>query len=123
MTKKELRKQKKELIEQLSLLQAGRLLLDDKKNWTKGVLARDGHNFEVQDSGQDATCWCGFGGLGAFDPPLDTLFAAQDRLDKAVPGGSFPEYNDVDRRRHHEVIAKFDRVIEEVSQEIDALPV
>lgn len=122
MTKKHLRKQKKELIEQLSLLQAGRMLLDDKKNWTKGVLAKDADGIEVDECGQDATCWCGFGALGTFGPPLGTLYAVQDRLDNKV-SGEFPEYNDADRRRHSEVLAKFDRVIEEVSQEIDALPV
>ncbi len=86
--------------------------IQDEKNWTKGVTARNIYGKAVGSSTPDAVCFCS---MGAFlnmnrNPDPDTgrlAWGAFKYLQSAVFPYAVPDFND--NRNHAEVLAAFDK--------------
>lgn len=81
-------------------------LIEDPKNWTQGVSARDEHGNEVFDYHQ-AACFCSLGALGRIARGAN-FFASKAYLYR-VMGDLVSSFND--NNTHEEVITKWDEAI------------
>lgn len=121
------------------ILTCARELLSDPARWTKGAYARTTNKSSVASRSPEARCWCPLGamlvctygpnetaestatvgdsflwaGLSETNPQDQAYYDALDGLRKAV-GRTIPSWNDRPETTHGNVLAAFDRAIEEI---------
>lgn len=102
-------------------LRAARAKIEDPKHWTKEALARTSRNAknEVDFNDPKAGAWCALGAISAVDGPFENdaiQVLCRVITGVTVYGASFTptniwEFNDAPRRRHSEILRKFDEAI------------
>ena len=91
-------------------------LIQDPKNWTQGVLARDNLYEPVPTTSRNAVCFCTYGAVGRVlvlenSSQHDEVAGPLKKACAAISGSSrVAEYNDT--HTHPEVLALFDKAIE-----------
>lgn len=102
-------------------LRAARALIEDPSRWIKNDLARKSKHsqFVVWPEDTEAGAWCSVGALRRVDGPFER--DAMQVLANAVqgtfgvrydaPNAEIIMFNDAARRRHKEVLAKYDQAI------------
>jgi hypothetical protein len=96
----------------LKILKAARAKIEKPENWTQGAGARDANGFAISVHSDLAVSWCIGGAIvasAACDPSNE--IEAANILQRAILGGSIPEFNDAPKRKHKEVLAAFDIAI------------
>lgn len=100
------------------ILIAARAKIEKPENWTKGAEARTASGLVVYATDRDAVCFCTVGALFAVAPYLEDQplrFEARAKLKAAIGRRSatfnITEYNDMDHRKHADILALFDRAI------------
>lgn len=99
----------------LTLLKKARHLISKEENWTKFAFAKDANGVETASKGNDAICWCSIGAMRKF-VGLDFCTDALGELMLAMPEDcrqSVGAFND--SHTHAEVLALFDKAIENTS--------
>lgn len=112
----------------LQVLKAARKLIERPESWTQGsfaATANDGSvDADVSTYSPYANCFCAWGAVrrAASDmgdimlelPAMHALTKALDRDDGGeLPGGHIACWNDMPGRKHADVLALFDRAIEQ----------
>lgn len=112
----------------LNLLKEARETISKPENWVQGSFACDDEGALVDPRSKKARCFCAMGALQKHTlsqyPQLEIAFAAARRLIKALPDGwhFVTEYNDATTTTHEEVLALFDRAIDQQELEIEGRP-
>lgn len=99
----------------LTLLKKARKVISKEENWTRGELARNFNGGAAVPNSTDAVCWCSMGAMRKF-VELDFITPALDELILAMPIGyrqSVVTFED--SHTHAEVLALFDKAIENLS--------
>lgn len=113
----------------LDILKRAREILSDPLAWCKDTFARDKEGMKVWSGSVRACQFCAIGAIARAAKDLDAStsdhHAAELTLEEQVPlhyrqtvsigKGSVASYNDDPRRTHSEILALFDRTIEDVS--------
>lgn len=116
------------LIALLALIEAVRLLLSDRKNWTQYANAKTKGGAVVEPRSDLASCWCLQGAALAVTPgPLDAheslrasrvLHEIGITIDRAATGTEIMALNFNDTASHKQVIGVLDRTMERLAAEI-----
>lgn len=93
-------------------LRAARELIADPEHWCQGVAARSRKGREVKPTSRAAIAWCAIGACRriAAGRDFDGAFLALDRVAAGAGASGVSTLND--HRTHAEVLAMFDRAIE-----------
>lgn len=105
------------------ILVKARELIAEPKNWTKGSYARNSEGYPVSCNSEDAFCFCSLGAIqrAAADRSLLETEEARQALRRAIMietrgvGRFIDSWNDAPMCRHADVLAAFDRAIDELS--------
>lgn len=100
----------------VEILTGVRELLADPAHWTKGVLARNADDFEVEPRDPRAACWCLAGAVTKVAGDYIVIPILDDVAMKhgAVESDNCPfvELNDADETTHEEILKVLDEAIE-----------
>jgi hypothetical protein len=104
----------------LEVLTEARALIADPKHWTTRAYARGKDRIEVRPNAPEADCWCAVGALakasGLEVRRIEDCSKPYRALQRAMSiTGFLSGWND--RHGHDEVLAAFDRAIEEARAE------
>lgn len=88
------------------------------QGWTQGAFARDAQGAEVEPDSAEAVMFCAAGAYYAVARPREVA-QTMDALRSALPAeySYVTIYNDTFGRRQHEVLALYDRAIENSRRE------
>lgn len=107
-----MRATKQQLIEAKALIQ-------DKKNWTVRVFARDAKGFDVPPNSEDATCFCAMGALAKVMGKDYIDYRADEVVSlnaAALDMGYISAAKLNDHAGHEKVMLMFKKAIEETSE-------
>lgn len=102
----------------LVILIASRAILENPERWCQDDFARDAQRKSVKPRDSSAARWCSLGALTCASAPFDSTLQeeAEEYLGYAA-GLEFEEtiedWNDSTHRTHAEVLAAFDKAIEQ----------
>lgn len=91
--------------------------IDTPEKWIQGALHRWDDFTKTSTNDMYAPCHCMLGAVDAATPYSDLRDRAKSALVLSLPGNqcSIAMYNDAQERTHEEVLAVFDKAIEEAS--------
>lgn len=110
-----------QLVLELSLLQAARLLLDDESHWCKRASARSCEGEAIHPTDFASVSWCAAGAIRAYVTHWDEVAAhTLDRLDVVCrrPLGT-RAFNDNRSTTHSQILSVFDQAIVTACLELD----
>lgn len=94
-----------------------RKVIENPASWHKGSYARDTYGLRVPVYSDNAVSYCTIGACNkVFNSWSTTYQEVLTRLQRAAnvpPGEGIPDWNDAPERTHEEVLAAFDKAIEE----------
>ena len=100
------------------VLVRARQIITPPEAWTQGALARGKNSEPVPVSFNDAVCFCSYGANQRASFELKAGFricAVADDALRAAAGMGVATFNDSPSRSHAEVLAVFDKAIEETA--------
>ena len=97
----------------LRILQDGRYLISVPKQWTKDAYARDADGWHCDELGSNAVCWCSYGALIKVSGTLESTPERDQARDLLSAEFSISIAIGNDHSTHAEMLAVWDRAIEE----------